>query len=319
MTATPRTDVRQNVFLQYIFIGVLAPLFISFVIPYLRMQIGTDAAAYVLGQTGNWQMVLTDSIVLFAFTGVLFSLGLYVTRKLQEESILISLLLGNLITGAAYVLFLQREILHINVVYEGSGVIYGIAFLFYVWLLIYRAVRLSQWHLGNRTKGIAIVGLLVAMNITLGRIGITTPVVRITFAFLPTALIGLLFGPWVAGVAAVLADLLGFIIGGGVGGFFPGFTLSAFLTGLVYGIFLHKREVSTKRIIMAEVVIALVINLTLNTIWLRMLTQNPIVVLLPPRLIQNAVMIVVRIFTVRFMANNKQLRRVYLKYSTART
>ncbi|MCC5895356.1 MAG: folate family ECF transporter S component [Alkalibacterium sp.] len=178
---------------------------------------------------------------------------------------------------------------------------------------------MSQWRLGNRTKGIAIVGLLVAMNITLGRIGITTPVVRITFAFLPTALIGMLFGPWVGGVAAVLADLLGFIIGGGVGGFFPGFTLSAFLTGLVYGLFLHKKNVSLKRIIMAEAVIALFINLTLNTIWLRILTQNPVAVLLPPRLIQNAVMIVVRIFTVRFIANNKQLRRVYMKYSTARS
>ncbi|MCC5889501.1 MAG: folate family ECF transporter S component [Alkalibacterium sp.] len=188
----------------------------------------------------------------------------------------------------------------------------------YAWLLIYRTVRLSEWQLGNHTRGIAIVGLLVAMNITLGRIGITTPVVRITFAFLPTALIGLLFGPWVAGVAAVLADLLGFIVGGGVGGFFPGFTLSAFLTGLIYGVFLHKRKVSTKRVIMAEVVIAVFVNLTLNTLWLRILTQNPIAVLLPPRLIQNAVMIVVRVFTVRFIANNKQLRRVYMKYSTAR-
>lgn len=318
MTATPHTDDRQNAFLQYIFIGVLTPFFVSFVIPYLRMQIGTDSLAYSLGQTGNWQMTLTDSILLFFFTGILFGLGLFVARKMHEESILISLLLGLLVTGAAYVLFLQRELLQINLVYEGSGVIYGIAFLFYAWLLIYRALNLSQWRLGNRTKGIAIVGLLVAMNITLGRIGITTPVVRITFAFLPTALIGLLFGPWVGGVAAVLADLLGFVVGGGVGGFFPGFTLSAFLTGLTYGVFLHKREVSTKRIIMAELFIALFINLTLNTIWLRILTQNPIAVILPPRLIQNAVTIVVRVLTIRFIVSNKQLRRVYMKYSTAR-
>lgn len=319
MTATPHTDNRQNAFLQYFFIGLLTPLLVSFVIPYLRTQIGSDEVEYVLGQTSNWQMVLIDSVFLFFLMGILFSLGLYVIKKLHEESILISLLLGFLITGAAYILFLQHEILQIELIYEGSGVIYGISFLFYAWLLIYRAVRLSQWRLGNKTKGIAIVGLLIAMNITLGRIGITTPVVRITFAFLPTALIGMIFGPWVGGVAAVLADLLGFIIGGGVGGFFPGFTLSAFLTGLVYGVFIYKRNVSTKRIIMAEAVIALFINLTLNTIWLRILTQNPVAVLLPPRLIQNAIMIGVRIFTIRFIVNNRQLRRVFMKYSTARS
>lgn len=319
MTATPHTDNRQNAFLQYFFIGLIAPLFVSFIIPYFRTQIGTDAVEYILGQTGSWQMALTDSLFLFFFTGILFSLGLYVIKKLHEESILISLLLGLLITGAAYVLFLQREPLRVELIYEGSGVIYGIAFLFYAWLLIYRAVRSSKWRLADNTKGIAIVGLLVAMNITLGRIGITTPVVRITFAFLPTALIGMLFGPWVGGVAAVLADILGFVIGGGVGGFFPGFTLSAFLTGLAYGIFLHKREVSTKRIIMAEAFIALVVNLTLNTLWIYILTQNPVAVILPPRVIQNAVMIVIRVISVRFIANNKQLRRVYVKYSTAQS
>ncbi|WP_228586954.1 folate family ECF transporter S component [Alkalibacterium sp.] len=318
MTSTPYTDSRQNRFLHYIIVGVLAPVFLSFVIPYLRTRTGTNGMAYFLGQYDSWQIILADSLFLFLFTGVLFSLGAFVLKKLREESILISLLLGLLITGASYILFLQNEVLQVQAIYEGNGVIYAISFLMYAWLLIYRTVRLSEWQLGNHTRGIAIVGLLVAMNITLGRIGITTPVVRITFAFLPTALIGLLFGPWVAGVAAVLADLLGFIVGGGVGGFFPGFTLSAFLTGLIYGVFLHKRKVSTKRVIMAEVVIAVFVNLTLNTLWLRILTQNPIAVLLPPRLIQNAVMIVVRVFTVRFIANNKQLRRVYMKYSTAR-
>ncbi|MDN6385364.1 MAG: folate family ECF transporter S component, partial [Alkalibacterium sp.] len=106
-----------------------------------------------------------------------------------------------------------------------------------------------KWNLN--TKGLAIVGILMAMAIALGRIGITTPVVRITFSFLPNALIGILFGPFVAGIAAALGDLLGFIIGGGVGGFFPGFTLSAFLSGVFYGLFLHKKNITKKRVLLA--------------------------------------------------------------------
>lgn len=319
MTSTPFTDNRQNRFLQYAFIGVLAPLFLSFLIPYLRTQTGTNGMAYFLGQYESWQLILADSLFLFLFTGILFFLGAFVLKKLGEESTLLSLLLGFLITGAFYILFLQNEMLQVQAVYEGNGVIYAISVLMYAWLLIYRMVKLTKWQLGNQTRGIAIIGLLIAMNITLGYVGITTPIVRITFAFLPTALIGLLFGPWLAGVGAVLADILSFIVGGGVGGFFPGFTLSAFLTGLIYGLFLHKKEVSTKRVIMAEVFIAVFVHLTLNTLWLRILTQNPVAVLLPPRLLQNAVTIVVRVFTVRFIAGNKQLRRVYMKYSTARS
>lgn len=318
MTATPHSDRGQNKFMHYGFIGMLAPVSLSFLIPYLRAQSGLDGLTYLLEQTGDWQMILTDVLFLFVFTGLLLFLTVQVSKRVEEESLFISLLLGLLVTAAPFILFLQRELLQINLVYEGNGLIYGIAFLYYSWLLIYRAVRLSSWTMENRTIGIAIVGLLVAMNISLGMVGITTPIVRITFAFLPTALIGLLFGPWVGGFGAVLADILSFIIGPGIGGFFPGFTLSAFLTGMIYGLFLHKRQVTLKRIIAAEVVIALFVNLTLNTLWLRILTQNPIAVLLPPRLIQNAVTIVIRIATVRFVASNKQLKRVYMKFSTAR-
>ncbi|EXJ24018.1 Substrate-specific component FolT of folate ECF transporter [Alkalibacterium sp. AK22] len=319
MTATPHTGRRQNKLLHYGFMGMFAPFILSFLIPYLRAQSGLDGLAYLFEQTGDWQMILMDVLFLLAFTGLLLFLTVLISSRIEEDSLLPSLLLGLLFTAAPFVFFLQRERLQIDLVHEGSGLIYAIAFLYYVWLLIYRAVRLSRWTMENRTLGIAIVGLLVAMNISLGMVGITTPIVRITFAFLPTALIGLLFGPWVGGFGAVLADILSFIIGPGIGGFFPGFTLSAFLTGLIYGLFLHKREVSLKRIITAEVVIALFVNLTLNTLWLRILTQNPIAVLLPPRLIQNAVTIVIRIATIRFIASNKQLKRVYMKFSTART
>ncbi|WP_208559592.1 folate family ECF transporter S component [Marinilactibacillus kalidii] len=174
----------------------------------------------------------------------------------------------------------------------------------------------SNWNIG--TKGLAIVGILIAMNLALSRVGIMTPIVRITFAFLPIALIGLLFGPVVAGIAAALADILVFMLAGGSGTLFPGFTLSALLTGVAYGLFLHRKEIRLWQVIAVEVVIAVIIHIILNTAWLMILTENPLAVILPPRLIQNAVTIVIRVMTIWFLVNNKQLRSVYRKFSTAK-
>ncbi|SFC73227.1 ECF transporter S component, folate family [Alkalibacterium subtropicum] len=319
MNETPNQPVAHNTKWDYALIGIIAPLLLSFVIPFLRSGNGAPGAKHFTDQYENWEMVLADSVYLFVFTGILFSLGIYVFKRLNRESTLIGLLIGLLLTGGAYFLFLQNEILGLQGmgIFEGNGVMYGIVFLFYGWMLLFRVLSLSKWDLD--TRGIAIVGVLMAMAIALGRVGITTPIVRITFSFLPTALIGILFGPWVAGVAAALGDILGFIIGGGVGGFFPGFTLSAFLGGVSYGVFLHKKKVTKKRVLMAVAFNTLFVNLTLNTLWLYILTQNPLAVLLPPRLLQNAVMSVVRFLSIWFIANNKQLRRVYMKYSTAKS
>ena len=317
MTETSNQTTSNRTKWDYALIGIIAPLLLSFAVPFLRSGNGTNGAHFFTDQYENWEMVLADSVYLFVFTGIPFSLGIYVYKRLTRESTLIGLLIGFLLTGAAYFLFLQNEILGLQGIFGGNGILYGIAFLFYGWMLLFRALRLSKW--GLDTRGIAIVGILMAMTIALGRIGITTPILRITFSFLPNALIGILFGPWVGGVAAALSDVLGFIIGGGVGGFFPGFTLSAFLSGLAYGVFLHKKKVTKKRVFMAVAFNTLFVNLTLNTLWLYILTQNPIAVILPPRLVQNAIMSVVRFLSIWFIANNKQLRKVYMKYSTAKT
>lgn len=317
MVETPNKPAELKPQWDYAFVGVIAPLLLSLVIPFLRSANGTPGSHYFINQYENWEMVLTDSVYLFIFTGILFSLGIYVYRRLKRESILIGLLFGFLWTGATYFLFLQNELLELQSIFEGDGVMYGIAFLFYGWMLLFRLLRLSKWELG--TRGITIVGILMAMTIALGRVGIMTPIVRITFSFLPTALIGLLFGPWVGAVAAALSDLLGFIIGGGVGGFFPGFTLSAFISGLAYGVFLHKKKVTKRHVLMVVAFNTLFVNLTLNTLWLHILTQNPIAVLLPPRLIQNALTSVIHFLSIWFIVRNKQLRKVYMKYSTAKS
>lgn len=307
MSSSMHSYKKKESWLDYALVGVLAPLFLSYFIPYLRVQNGGSGAS---------NQVLINNMYIGLFAVILVLVSLFILKRIVLESILISLLLGLLLTGAALIMYVQRELFQNNLIHEGNKGIYIIAFVFYFVCLVYRLIRVSRWTLG--TREIAVTGLLIAMNIALGKVGITTPVVRITFAFLPTALIAFLFGPWVGGVAAVFSDLLSFILGGG-GAFFPGFTISAFLTGLIYGLLIHKKQLTLKRVIIAEVLIAVFIHIGLNTVWIHMLTNNPLVVILPPRLIQNAVTLVVRVMSIWFITTNKQLKRVYMRYSRAQS
>lgn len=153
------------------------------------------------------------------------------------------------------------------------------------------------------------IALLMALEIILTRfVSIQTPIVRIGFGFLPSAMIGMLFGPWIGGTAGILTDLAGTFLGGSAV-FFPGFTLSAFLGGFIYGVFLHNKPKSLWRISLAVLVITIFVNLGLNTLWIYMLTKEAAIAILPARLIQNAILAPIRIALIYFVANNQTIRK----------
>ncbi len=86
---------------------------------------------------------------------------------------------------------------------------------------------------------------------------------EIGFADLALAVCGMLYGPIPCAVAGAAGDLLGFIVSPN-GRFFPGFTLSAFITGMIYGLLLYNRPVSLKRAALAEGIIIVICNLILT-------------------------------------------------------
>ena len=90
---------------------------------------------------------------------------------------------------------------------------------------------------------IAIIALMVALEIVCTRLlTVTTPFIRISFGFLPIAIVAIKYGPLQAGAAYIMADLIGFMLFPSGFAFFPGFAITAFLTGCVYGIFMYKRR-----------------------------------------------------------------------------
>ena len=153
------------------------------------------------------------------------------------------------------------------------------------------------------------VSILIAMEVILSRfVSIATPIVKIGFGFVPIAICAMLYGPVWAGVAGGLADFMGAILFP-IGAYFPGFTVSAFLTGVVFGLFLYKREVKWLNLCAAVLINCLGISLCLSTYWLTIITGSPFLALLPTRIVQNVIMIPVQ-FAVLYILQKPVMRYV---------
>lgn len=138
---------------------------------------------------------------------------------------------------------------------------------------------------------IVLLAMFGAISIVLGYFTIMpTETIKITFTFLPNEFAYYLFGPVVGVIYGAAMDILNFIVRP-TGPFFIGFTLSAILTGLLYGIVLYGKPLSLKRIIIANLIRMLTIDLLLNTYWLSMLYGAAFLAILPARIIKIAIML----------------------------
>jgi len=146
------------------------------------------------------------------------------------------------------------------------------------------------------TRQLITLSILVAVEIVLNRfLSINAWNIKIGFSFVPVVIAAILFGPLQAAVVGALGDFLGAILFP-IGPYFPGFTLTAFLTGLVFGVFLHKEQ-TLSRILGAVVIAQFVLGLFLNTYWISVLYGSPFGPLLATRVIQAALLTVVQTVT----------------------
>lgn len=150
----------------------------------------------------------------------------------------------------------------------------------------------------SKAKTIAFVGLLVSMEIIFTRfLSFQTPIIRIGFGFIPIAFSAIMFGPVIGGLTAAFADVLGMMIFP-KGSFFPGFTLSAFLSGAIYGLFLYRKPVTLINVTISVLLITLIVDLGLNTLWLSMMMGKAYIALLIPRILKSLIMFPVQTATI---------------------
>lgn len=140
--------------------------------------------------------------------------------------------------------------------------------------------------------------MLIALNIVLTRfLAIQTQFLRISFSFLPIAIFAMLAGPVPGAIAAAIADILGALLFPS-GPFFFGFTLSALIYGLIYGISFYKKEMSLKRITIAVLIVSLLVDAYINTHWLAILWETQFELIFITRLVKALIMAPVQILTI---------------------
>lgn len=145
------------------------------------------------------------------------------------------------------------------------------------------------------------VALLIAADVVLTRFfSFTAPSVRIGLGFAPVAVCAMLYGPIWAGSAAAMSDFLGAILFPS-GPFFPGFTLSAALTGVIFGLLLHREREGWPRLVGAVLLNTIGVGLCLNTYWLTMILKTPFLLLLPTRIPQAVLMTAVQLAVIRLL------------------
>lgn len=146
--------------------------------------------------------------------------------------------------------------------------------------------------LRSLTRLAMLMAMALVLNLTVS-IQITESL-RLGFGFLVTAVMGMLYGPVCAGLAAGLVDIFQFFIKP-TGEFFPGFTLTAILGGVLYGIFLYKNHYSLPRLIAVKSIINVFLHLFLNSYWLTFLYGYAFWAKIPGRIIKNVGMLPIEI------------------------
>jgi ECF transporter S component (folate family) len=142
----------------------------------------------------------------------------------------------------------------------------------------------------KKTSTMIYMALFIALNVVFTRfLSIQTPIIRIGFGFLPISLCSIMFGPITGGITGAAADIIGMAIFPS-GAYFPGFTLSAFVEGAIYGLVLHKKQISAVRTSLAVALIIILVDSIMNTYWLSIITGKAAMALLIPRLVKNLIM-----------------------------
>lgn len=117
--------------------------------------------------------------------------------------------------------------------------------------------------------------LLIAMDIILTRILYAIPIgfagsniARVSLKFIPYSFAGAILGPVGAAITCAAGDILGVFVNNGGWSVNPLFTLSAALSGVLYGIMLRRGFPSVRQMVFAVFVNTVIIDLVVNTFLL---------------------------------------------------
>ena len=156
----------------------------------------------------------------------------------------------------------------------------------------------------KKIKKIIISALLLASAIVINRfLSINTSILSIGFTFVPLMLAGIILGWKYSLLIAALADLIGALLFP-FGTYFVGYTISSALAGLVYGLLLYRKDgfkLDKKfmiRLLIAILIVTILINGGLNTLWIVITMKKAFLAILPTRVLKQLLMIPIMFLTI---------------------
>lgn len=149
----------------------------------------------------------------------------------------------------------------------------------------------------SKVKKILFISFMIAATIVLTRfLSIRTPILTISFSFVPIIFTSIILGYKHSILVSVVADIIGALLFPN-GAFFIGYTISALLTGLIYGLLLHNKKefILNKKFIIKLIIsiflVSFLVNGVLNTIWILITVNDPSKIVVSIRIIKQLIMI----------------------------
>ncbi|MDR2456909.1 MAG: folate family ECF transporter S component [Clostridiales Family XIII bacterium] len=143
---------------------------------------------------------------------------------------------------------------------------------------------------------LCVLGLLIALIIILSNLlAIKTPIFQITFAFVPIIVLCGLYGMVWGGISLAISDILANFLFPTGGAFFPGWTITACLTGIVYGFFLCRDEIKLKYVIISVLIVSIIFDLLSSTLFLYIMYGKGSLVTFPYRCLLAPIRILLQI------------------------
>lgn len=156
----------------------------------------------------------------------------------------------------------------------------------------------------SKIKKIILSAMLLAILIILSRfVSIKTQILVISISFIPIMMSAIWLGPKYSTIIALLGDLIGAILFP-FGAYFPGFTVSAAISGLIYGLFLYNKgeELKNKqlliRLTISSLMVLIIVNIFVNSFWIHILYGKAYLAIIASRVTTQIIMLPIHIITI---------------------
>lgn len=155
----------------------------------------------------------------------------------------------------------------------------------------------------KNVRMLTLAGIITAASIVLESfpIYLLGTSLKIYFSFLVISLGCYVYGPAVGILVGFANDTLGFLISNFGEPYFPGYLITAMLSGLIYGTLLYRQRITVLRLVVVRLIINYGSNVLLGSVWKAMLYGKGYYYYFTTGLIKNTTMLPIEVLLMVLM------------------